>query len=561
MILLMQWKGLKMQTVNVAQGTPEWHSHRAISKNASDSPVVMSKSQYKTRTQLMQERKTGIVPAVDPATQRRFDDGHRFEALARPIAEGIIGEDLYPITGVNNGFSASFDGLTLDEIINWEHKTLNDDLRAVKVAADLHIQYRIQMEHQMMVSDAEKTLFMASKFDDDGVLLEKVLVWYYPDLELRAQIVAAWEQFEKDEAEYVPKEATPVVVAAPVRDLPAIIYNLNGMSLTTNLHEDVKPFVLDLVEKSKKKLETDQDFADLDALCKMFKKAEEQCAFVADQAIGEIKDVAAFGRDLKELQEIMAAARIAGTKRVSSEKETRKAMIIAGANSLCAEYAKPLEEEINPLRLSLQLPNFATAIKGMAKLDNINYKCNDVVAAWKCAADAEAKDIRAKLVWYKETSSGYGFLFHDLSQIITKPMDDFQLVVISRISKHKEDEAAKLEEQRKAIQAEEEAKAAKIIADEVEALRLAELARLANIDAVERELNATINQPVVVDAQSGIVEPVINHIDTKATVIDNQDAISTFMATREFGNEKNKIRAILVEFVKYQASYNLQRAA
>jgi hypothetical protein len=143
----------------------------------------------------------------------------------------------------------------------------------------------------------------------------------------------------------------------------------------------------------------------------------------------------------------------------------------------------------------------------------------------------------------------YKFLFSDLQQIITKQRDDFDLLVTSRIESHKVAEAAKVEAQRVAIQEEADAKVA------------AEIERLAKISEVERELNATINQPVVVDAQSGIVEPVINHIDTKATVIDNQDAISTFMATREFGNEKNKIRAILVEFVKYQASYNLQRAA
>lgn len=534
-----------MQTVNVKQGEPEWHVHRATSKNASDSPVVMGESKYKTRTQLMHERKTGIVPDVDQVIQRRFDDGHRFEALARPIAEGIIGDDLYPVTGVNSGFSASFDGLTLDESINFEHKTLNDELRKVKTASDLHVQYRIQMEHQMMVSGADKTLFMASKFDENDVLVEKVIVWYEPDLELRKQIVSAWEQFEKDLSEYVPVESTPVAIAAPIRDLPAITYKMNGMALTTNLHEDVKPFILALVDQSKKELVTDQDFADLDALCKKFKQAEEQCALVADQAVGEIKDVATFGRDLKELQEIMAAARIAGTKRVSNEKETRKAVIIAGANGLCAEHAKALEEEIKPLRLSTSLPNFALEIKGMAKLDNIKSKCNDVVAAWKCTADAEAKDIRAKLAWCKETSAGYGFLFNDLSQIITKPMDDFQLVVTSRISKHKVDEATKLEEQRKAMQAEEEAKAAKIIADEVEALRLAEASRLANVDAVERDLKATITQPIVVDAQ-----PV--KIDAQATVIENQDIISEFLNQLNIDDKKRQaIRPYLVEFIKF----------
>ena len=108
-----------MQTVNLIQGSPQWHEHRRNHFNASDAPAMMGESSYKTRTQLLHELKTGITPEVDAATQRRFDDGHRVEALARPIAEGIIGEELYPCVGVEGKLSASFDGLTMDERINF----------------------------------------------------------------------------------------------------------------------------------------------------------------------------------------------------------------------------------------------------------------------------------------------------------------------------------------------------------------------------------------------------------------------------------------------------------
>jgi predicted phage-related endonuclease len=72
---------------------------------------------------------TGLRPEVDAATQRRFDDGHRYEALARPVAERIIGDDLYPVVGSEGRLSASFDGLTMDESTAFEHKSLNDELR------------------------------------------------------------------------------------------------------------------------------------------------------------------------------------------------------------------------------------------------------------------------------------------------------------------------------------------------------------------------------------------------------------------------------------------------
>ena len=120
---------MTMEHHSFAQGGPEWHAHRATKFNASDAPAMMGCSPHQTRTELLTRMKTGISQDVDAATQRRFDDGHRFEALARPLAEQIIGEDLYPVTGSNGMLSASFDGLTMDESTAFEHKSLNDALR------------------------------------------------------------------------------------------------------------------------------------------------------------------------------------------------------------------------------------------------------------------------------------------------------------------------------------------------------------------------------------------------------------------------------------------------
>lgn len=88
-----------MKTHQLTQGSPEWLAYRANHFNASDAPAMLGISQYESRTELLHRLATGIAPEVDAATQRRFDDGHRFEALARPIAESIIGEELYPVVG------------------------------------------------------------------------------------------------------------------------------------------------------------------------------------------------------------------------------------------------------------------------------------------------------------------------------------------------------------------------------------------------------------------------------------------------------------------------------
>ena len=126
-----------MKTHNLVQGSPEWHAHRSTHFNASDAPAMMGCSPYKTRTELLHELKTGIAPTVDAATQRRFDEGHRIEALARPLAEEIIGEVLYPVVGSEGELSASFDGLTMDESIDFEHKSLNAELRTLEAQQEV----------------------------------------------------------------------------------------------------------------------------------------------------------------------------------------------------------------------------------------------------------------------------------------------------------------------------------------------------------------------------------------------------------------------------------------
>lgn len=477
-----------MLTHDFAQHTPEWIAHRAAHDNASDAPTMMGESPYQTRTEFLHGRFTGIAQEFDAATQRRFDDGHRFEALARELAEAIIGQGLSPVIGSQEDgrLSASFDGITMDDSVNWEHKTLNDAIRAAIEAADLPVYLRIQMEQQLLVSGAERCLFSATKWDQDGSLLEEKHLWYSPDLELRARIVAGWEQFHKDLAAYVPPEYIPASIAAPIRDLPTITYKMHGTSLSTNLNEDVRPAILALVEQSKRPLETDQDFADLDALCKKFKLAEDQCELVKNQAVGEIKDVAAFGRDLQELADLMRQARLTGEKAVKTEKESRKATMVAKANSDYADHVAGLQTEITGIRLHslLKAPDFGLAVKGLKSLTSMQDALDNALAnEGKVKADAAAKDVRDKLAWCKTEADGMSMLFPDLQAIIGMEMEAFKAVIKNRIHEHRQAEAVKLEAQRKQIQAEEEAKAlAKVKAEQEAAAKPVEQAKPAAVE-------------------------------------------------------------------------------
>ena len=83
-----------MKVHDLAQGSQAWLAYRATHFNASDAPAMMGCSPYKTRAQLMRELHTGVPAEVDVGTQMRFNNGHRAEALARPLAEEFVGEEL-----------------------------------------------------------------------------------------------------------------------------------------------------------------------------------------------------------------------------------------------------------------------------------------------------------------------------------------------------------------------------------------------------------------------------------------------------------------------------------
>ena len=110
---------------NVPQGSPEWLSLRSSYFTASEAPAMMGASKYQSRTELLAQKKTGIVPEVSPAQQKLFDRGHETEALARAIIEAQIGEDLFPVVATEGNLLASVDGMDMLGNVLFEHKPVS----------------------------------------------------------------------------------------------------------------------------------------------------------------------------------------------------------------------------------------------------------------------------------------------------------------------------------------------------------------------------------------------------------------------------------------------------
>lgn len=465
-----------MEQHELTQGTPEWLAYRVTHRNASDAPAMMGVSPYKTRNQLLHEVHSGLAAEVDAHTQMRFDDGHRFEALARPRAEELVGESLYPVVGSLGTLSASFDGLTICDDTAWEHKTLNDSLRAAirqqggNANDFLAPAYRIQMEQQLLVSGADRALFLATRWEGDA-LAEERYCWYTPDQQLRAEIVAGWEQFEIDLVNYVPAARAEKPEAEAIIALPALVANIRGEVTLTNLptfKEQAERFIAGI----KTDLQDDQDFANAELTIKYCDTAEKDIERAKAAAIAQTASIDDLMRTVDLIKDQLRTKRLMLTKLVDRRKLEIKETILAEAKTAYADHVAALEAEIKPLRLAQATPDFAGSMKNKRTLASLHDAVDTLLASAKIATNTMAADFRAKQNWCRENAASYGFLFMDMASIIGKPMEDFQLVITTRIADHKRAEEAKAEAERARIREEERVKAEKAAA---ETIRLAQV--------------------------------------------------------------------------------------
>jgi putative phage-type endonuclease len=474
-----------MKTTDLLQGSDAWHAHRRQYWNASDAPAMMGCSPYETRTQLMHRLQTGIAPDIDAGTQRRFDDGHRFEALARPLAEKIVGAELFPVTGTEGRYSASFDGLTMDDAIAFEHKTMSSGLYGIGAPwgddFDIPMMYRVQMEQQCIVSGAAKVLFMASRWDGEELDVEQHC-WYTPDPALRAKIIAGWEQFDVDLALYIPPVAAPVLVAAAQETLPAVSVKLDGaIAVIDNL--DVFGIALTAyIGKINKSPQTDQDFVDLKAVVTTLEKAEAALDAAENTALASIASVNAMQSAIGTLRTLTKTNRLLCDKIYKAENERRKLEIVQGGIAAYSAHIAGLNDRLGNGYMSIIGANFGGVAKNLRTLASLQNAVDTELARVKIEASALADRLQVNLNLLRDTASDFKFLFADTPTIVLKANDDFKVLVESRIAAHKvaaqQAADALAEKAREAIRAEEAAKLVKAEQDlktkaaaEIEALK------------------------------------------------------------------------------------------
>lgn len=423
------------------QGTEAWHKFRAEHFTASDASAMLGYSKYKTRTELLQEKKTGITPEVTPAQQALFDKGHLTEAMARAILEERMADEFFPVTGTSSKrteIAASLDGMTFCESILFEHKLWNLKLAQFMTELDdLPDTHWPQVEQQLYVSGAGTCVFVVS----DGTEDNWVQVEYYSRPERLKKVLNGWSQFEKDLESYEPKTPVEKVVAEVVRELPAITFDLdkNSLALTSNIKQ-YKEAALALVKRSKEVMKTDQDFADAEARSKIFKSAETKLESIIESVQGEVQDIDTFVKDVREIKENIRQSRLSQDKQVKARKEEVKAKIVADSGIAFVNHVKELNKDISPASIpfTLERTYFSDAIKGKKNVSSIQSAADDALAKAKIEANEWSEKIADNLTIFNEQASAYEFLFADKAEVVLKDADDLSAVIKARIAEHQE---------------------------------------------------------------------------------------------------------------------------
>jgi predicted phage-related endonuclease len=441
-----------MKIHNVAQGSEAWHALRANYFTASEAPAMMGASKQMKRTELLHAKKTGLDRDVSWWVQKNlFDKGHEAEALARPILEGRIGEDLFPVVGTEGDLLASLDGCTILGDVLFEHKMWNEQLAADVRAGNLDAHYYWQLEQQLLVSGAEKVIFVCS----DGTEENFVSMEYTPVQSRAETLVAGWKQFQTDLQDFTPAEVVPEAVGKTPESLPALRIEVTGMVTASNL-EQFKAHSLAVFGSINTELETDQHFADAEKAVKWCGDVEERLEAAKQHALSQTESIDALFRTIDEISAEARAKRLMLDKLVKARKLSIREDIVMTA-------AKALQIHIDQINTSLggkaRMPavpaDFAGAIKGKKTISSLRDSADSELARAKIAASQIGDSIRTNLASLDELAADYLFLFNDVQQLVMKANDDLVALIKVRISEHQKAEEQKAEAQREQIRQQE----------------------------------------------------------------------------------------------------------
>ncbi|PIB57214.1 YqaJ viral recombinase family protein [Pseudomonas sp. 2995-1] len=526
-----------MKIHNVAQGSAEWLALRAQFRTASEAPAMMGTSKYQSRTDLLVAKKAGITPDVTPSQQFIFDKGHATEAMARPLAEALIGEELYPIVGTKGNLLASMDGATMLGETLFEHKLWNESVVAQVKAGELAPHYYWQLEQQLLVSGAERVIFVCS----DGTAENFVHMEYRPVAGRAAQLIEGWKQFEADLANFEMADAPSIVVGKAPDELPALRIELTGMVTASNLKvfEDSALAVIDSVKTT---LSTDQDFADAKKAVKWCGDVEEAVSVAKKQALSQTQSIDELFSSLDRISAHARETRLKVDKLVKAQELLVKTAIKQKAELALADHIAAINKTLGKVTLPHVVSDFAGAMKNKRTIASLQDAVDTELARAKIDASQAADSIRLNLTSLAELAVDHAFLFSDVQQLVTKANDDLVTLIKFRISEHQKAEQQKADAKRIAEEQEAQRLAAikpEPVVDKVatpEPVRAAPVQTSAPMTQVAKQVTTQAVEPVALQANVTDFEALVKAVaDGQAPItllLVNWDALDAVVAAQ-----------------------------
>lgn len=434
-----------MKIQNLIQGTTEWHDFRLAHFGASEAAAMLGLSESVKRSELLHAKRTGDAKSFSAWVQKNIlDYGHEVEAKARAILEIEIIEDLYAVVCSEGDLSASCDGLTIKGDLAFEHKQWNQGLADSVRAGILPEAYWPQCQQVLMITGAEKLIFVVS----DGTKEKREMMAVLPDPAKWQILRDGWAQFKRDLESYTP----PALVVEPVGRapdaLPALRIEVSGMVTASNLVA-FKNHAMSVFSGINENLQTDSDFADADKAAKWCKDVESRLEAAKTHALSQTESIDALFRAIDEIKEEARQKRLTLEKLVKTRKENIRAERVAAAQAKFRDVLAELNSGVEHVQINHNV-GWYDAIKGLKSLSSMQDALDTALATATILARNTAADYQEKLAIISANPQ-FSMLFPDLQALVVKPLDDFSATVNLRISRAKEQERELKEKREQAL--------------------------------------------------------------------------------------------------------------
>ena len=164
---------------------------------------------------------------------------------------------------------------------------------------------------------------------------------------------------------------------------------------------------------------------------------------------------------IDDIIETSRATRLELNKLVTARKEAVREEILSEGKAALAKHVEGLNVRLGKPYMPVITADFAGAMKNKRTVDSLRDAVNTTLANAKISSNAIADMIQLNLATLRDLAADHKALFPDTAQLVLKPNDMVMLMVKQRIADHLAAEAAKEEETRARIRAEEQAKAEK----------------------------------------------------------------------------------------------------